>query len=96
MEKEPKTIEEKIRHLKDSAPYLRRRLAIYGSYNTERRRLENYYLHRDGTISAKDRGNIKTIYTMTIEGFANKFGEEALNFAINILNPRVRIPKNSS
>ena len=96
MIKEPKTRKEKIQFLKDSARYVRTTVAIYGEYDSEKGRYMNYYLSRNGKISARYQRGGKSKDRMEVEDFAKKFGEEGLNFAIKQIKVKINIHEISS
>jgi hypothetical protein len=92
MIKEPKTIEEKIQYLKDIAPYITNKsgMIIYGQYNLR----ENYYLRSDGMISIRKWISGKPTNRIKVEIFAEKCGEEGLDYAIGQIKLKVRVPEN--
>jgi len=89
---ETKTREEKIEYLKENARHMKIRTAmIYGSYGLR----ENYSLSSNGTILARPWGTEKGKYRLSVEEFAEKFGDEGLDHAIKMVKLRIRDAKTS-
>jgi hypothetical protein len=95
MTQEPTTKEEKIKFLRYCVSQSNYNLTIHGYYDSERRRWMNFYLGKNGIISARDRYTKMTKYTMSIEEFADKFDEDVLDFAVKKAK-LILIPKKSS
>jgi hypothetical protein len=83
MLKKPENLEAKIKCLEDFARiYVKRFVPIYGGFNSEKARFENYYLCSDGKISAKKSAFDRVRSRISVKKFAEMFGEEGLNYAI--------------
>ena len=92
MIKEPKTIKEKIQYLKECVPYIGSGVLIYGQYALH----ENYILLSKGEILIRKWGHQKVTGRMEIENFAEKFGDEGLDYAIKRIKLKIRIPEKSA